>query len=154
MADDPRNPTWTLRVTAKEAGPAQVHARTRQFPVGDPVSFDAAYPETTALEYALGAAGAELVNGLRAMARDRRLALEAVEALVSGSLEDTLAYLGVVGAAGRPVLRRVAVKLYASSLEDEAALRAAFEQVLRRSPLLQTLRLAGVDVTAELKISP
>src|SRR4051794_8573240 len=100
--DDPRHPTWTLRITAGADGPAHAHARGQRFDVGDALSFDEAYPHATALEHALAAAGAELVNGLRALARLRRLELDAVEALVQGKLEDALAHLGVVGASGSP----------------------------------------------------
>lgn len=152
--DDPRNPTWTLRLTAGADGPCHVHARGQRFDVGDAVSFDEAYPQATGLEHALGAVGAELVNGLRALARQRRLELDAVEALVRGSLEDALAHLGVVGAGGSPALRRVDVRLYASSLEPEAALRELLELAQARAPLVQTLRRAGVALTVELKVAP
>lgn len=154
MDDDPRNPTWTLRITSGAAGPAHVHARGQRFDVGDAVSFDEAYPHATALEHALGAVGAELVNGLRALARQRRLELDAVEALVRGSLDDALAHLGVLGATGSPALRRVDARLYASSLEPEAPLRELLELVQARAPLVQTLRRAGVEVMVELKVTP
>lgn len=152
--DDPRYPTWTLRVTATAEGPAYAHARGQRFDVGDALSFDEAYPHATALEHALAAAGAELVNGLRALARTRRLELDAVEALVQGKLEDALAHLGVVGASGSPALRSLHVRLYASTLEPEAAVRELLEQVQARAPLWQTLRRAGVALSAELKVAP
>jgi len=94
------------------------------------------------------------VNGLRALARARRLELDAVEALVQGTLEDALAHLGVVGAAGSPALRRVHARLYASSLEPEPVVRELLEQVQARAPLWQTLRRAGVALSAELKVAP
>jgi len=152
--EDPRNPTWTLRITAGADGPAHAHARGQRFDVGDAVSFDEVYPHATALEHALAAVGAELVNGLRALARARRLELDAVEALVQGTLEDALAHLGVVGAAGSPALRRVHARLYASSLEPEPVVRELLEQVQARAPLWQTLRRAGVALSAELKVAP
>jgi hypothetical protein len=152
--DDPRHPTWTLRLTASAEGPAHAHARGQRFDVGDALSFDEAYPHATALEHALAAAGAELVNGLRALARLRRLELDAVEALVQGKLEDALAHLAVVGAEGSPALRSLHVRLYASTLEPEGAVRELLEQVQARAPLWQTLRRAGVQLSVELKVAP
>ncbi|HVE83907.1 MAG TPA: hypothetical protein VND93_13705 [Myxococcales bacterium] len=151
---DPRNPAWTLRLTAAAEGPAWAHARGQRFAVGDAVSFDEAYPHPTALEHALAAVGAELVNGLRAQARRRRLEVDAVEALVHGQLKDALAHLGVVGAGGSPALGRVEVRLYASTVEPEAPLRELLEEVQARAPLVQTLRLAGVEVAVQLKVAP
>jgi hypothetical protein len=91
---------------------------------------------------------------LRALARLRRLELDAVEALVQGKLEEALAHLGVVGASGSPAIRSLHVRLYASSLEPEAAFRELLDQVLARAPLWQTLRRAGVQLSAELKVAP
>ena len=152
--EDPRNPTWTLRITAGADGPAHAHARGQRFDVGDPVSFDEAYPHATALEHALAAVGTELVNGLRALARTRRLELDAVEALVQGKLEDALAQLGVVGATGSPALGSVHVRLYASSTEPEPAIRELLELAQARAPLWQTLQRAGVTLSVELKVAP
>jgi len=152
--DDPRHPTWTLRITAGADGPAHAHTRGQRFDVGDAVSFDEAYPHSTALEHALAAAGAELVNGLRALAKVRRLELDAVEALVLGKLEDALAHLGVVGASGSPALKSIHVRLYASSLEPEPAVRELLELAQSRGPLWQTLLRAGVKLSVELKVAP
>jgi hypothetical protein len=152
--DDPRHPTWTLRITAGEDGPAHAHARGQRFDVGDAVSFDETYPHATGLEHALAAAGAELVNGLRALARTRRLELDAVEALVLGKLEDALSHLGVVGASGSPALKSIHVRLYASSLESEPAIRELLELAQARAPLWQTLLRAGVKLSVELKVAP
>src|SRR5262245_15075899 len=94
--------TISLRVTAPGPGSARVSVGRRQFAIGRPVEFDDASPHVAALEYALGAVGGEIVNGLREFARRRRLALDAVEALVTGELQDGLAYLEVIGEPGRP----------------------------------------------------
>ena len=49
----------------------------------------------SALEYVLGAIGADLVNGLQMLGRRRRIAIEQVEARVEGELNNPLTYLGV-----------------------------------------------------------
>ena len=140
--------TFSLRVTAPERASARVSVGRRHFSIGRPVEFDDASPHVAALEYALGAVGGEVVNGLREFARRRRLALDAVEALVTGELQDGLAYLEVIGEAGRPRIRRIAVKVFVASVDD-AATRALFDEMLERLPLISTLR-AALDLDVEL----
>lgn len=115
-------------------------ARKHSFDVGLPVTFDAEYDRLTALEYVLGAFGADLVVGLQRTCRLRRLQVDAVEAVVHAELDDPAVYLGVVGEAGRPGLSRVGLRVYVDSVEDEALVLAAWDETLRRSPLADTLR--------------
>mgnify|MGYP003288455003 CR=1 FL=1 len=132
--------TWTLRVSAAERGQATVFTRQHQFRVGAPVHFDRTYEAVSALEYVLGAIGADLVNGLQALARKRRVAIERVEAVVEGELNNPLAYLGVIGETGHPGLQRVHVKAYVASIEEEATIRHLWQEVLATSPLVCTFR--------------
>src|SRR5215813_13872105 len=131
--------TISLRVTAPGPASARVSAGRRQFSIGRPVEFDDASPHVAAIEYALGAVGGEVVNGLREFARRRRLAVDAVEALVTGELEDGLAYLEVIGERRRTRIRRIAVKVFVASVDDQAT-RALFDEMLERLPLVATLR--------------
>src|SRR5947209_19909518 len=101
--------TVSLRVTAPERAIARVSAGRRNFSIGRPVEFDDASPHVAAVEYALGAVGGEIVNGMREFARRRRLAIDAVEALVTGELENGLAYLEVIGEIGPPRIRPIAI---------------------------------------------
>ena len=144
--------TVSLRVTATARASARVLTGRRQFSIGRPVEFDEASAHVSALEYALGAVGGEIVNGLREFARRRRFELDAIEALVSGDLEHALTYLEVVGETRPPRLARIAVKVFVSGA-DEAAMRALFPELLDRLPLTCTLR-AVVDLTTELILTP
>ena len=139
--------TISLRVTAPSPHVARVSTGRRQFAIGRPIEFDAASAHVAAIEYALSAVAGEVVNGLREFARRRRLAIDAVEALVTGELQDALAYLEVIGERGRPRLRRIAIKVFVAS-EDGAAARALFDEMLERLPLVSTLREA-VDLDIE-----
>jgi len=134
--------TWTLRVSGAERGEAMVFTRQHQFRVGAPVHFDRAYEAVSALEYVLGAIGADLVNGLQALARKRRVAIERIEAVVEGELNNPLAYLGVIGETGHPGLQRVQVKVYVASPEEEPTLRSLWQEVLATSPLVCTFQAA------------
>jgi hypothetical protein len=144
--------TLSLRVTATTRASARVSTGRRQFSIGRPVEFDEASAHVSALEYALGAVGGEIVNGLREFARRRRIEIDAIEALVSGDLYHALTYLEVVAETQPPRLGRIAVKIFVSTA-DEAAIRALFPELLDRLPLTCTLRPA-VDVTTELIVTP
>jgi hypothetical protein len=140
--------TISLRVTAPGPAAARVSVGRRQFSIGRPVEFDDASPHVAALEYALGAVGGEIVNGLREFARRRRLEIDAIEALVTGELQNGLAYLEVIGESGRPRLGRIAVKVFVASV-DEKATRALFDETMERLPLVGTLRQV-LDLDVEL----
>ena len=89
--------TISLRVTAPGPAAARVSVGRRQFSIGRPLEFDEASPHVAAIEYALGAVGGEVVNGLRAFARAAAAADRRRRGLVTGELENGLAYLEVVG---------------------------------------------------------
>lgn len=139
---------FSLRVTAPDRDVARVSVGRRQFAIGRPLEFDEASPHLAAIEYVLGAVGGEVVNGLRAFADRRRLPIDAVEAVVSGALENGLTYLEVIGEQGQPRIARIHVKVFVSA-GDAAATRALFDHMLDRLPLVCTLR-AALTLTIEL----
>ncbi len=96
----------------------------------------------TALEYVLGAIGADVVYGLQALARKRRVEVDHVEAVVEGELNNPLTYLGVVGESGHPGLERVSVKVYVASVAAEEEIQRVWQEMLSRSPLVRTLQPA------------
>jgi hypothetical protein len=132
--------TWSLRVSTTPQSDATVFVRKHQFTVGVPVQFDAAYNAISALEYVLGAIGADLVNGLQTLARKRRVVLDHVEAVVQGELNNPLTALGVVGESGHPGLEKVQVKVYVASLAAAEDIQRLWQEMLERSPLVWTFR--------------
>jgi hypothetical protein len=142
---------FSLRVTAPDPDVARVSVGRRQFSIGRPLEFDEASPHVAAIEYALGAIGGEIVNGLRAFADRRRLSIDAVEAVVGGVVESGLTYLEVIGETGQPKIARIHVKVFVSAL-DAAATRTVFELMLDRLPLVCTLR-AALPLTTELVLT-
>jgi hypothetical protein len=143
--------TCSLRVTATESELARVTVRRQQFQVGRPLELDEESGRIAALEYALGALAAEVVNGLRVFAARRRLDVEAIEALITAELKHALAYLEVVGEAGPPTIGRIRLQVFVASA-DEAGVRRLWGDVLDRLPLACTLRLA-VPIEFELSIT-
>lgn len=142
---------WTARVTAEEHDRASVYVRRHRFDVGKPLDFDAESHSVSALEYTLGALGADVLNGLRRAARRRRLHLDRAEATVEGRLDNPLAHLGVVGEEGHPGIDEVRVKVYASSLDSDESVREAWDEALERSPLVRTLQ-GAVELSLELHL--
>jgi hypothetical protein len=115
--------------------------------------FDPDEGRVTALEYALGALGADLVNGFRVVARKRRLTIDEVEATVDATLENPLTHLGVVGESGHPGLSRVWIRVHVATFEPEDAVREAWEVTLERSPLLRTIAAAArVEATMTITV--
>ena len=143
--------TLSLRVTAPDPAAARVSVGRRQFSIGRPVEFDDESPHVAAIEYALGAVGGEVVNGLREFARRRRLAIDAIEAVVTGELQHGLVYLEVIGETGRPRIARIAVKVFVAAM-DEKATRAMFDEMIDRLPLVSTLREA-LDLDVQLVLT-
>lgn len=133
---------WSVRVSANRPNQAAVFVRKHRYEVGLPLHFDEEYEQVAALEYALGAIGADIVNGLQALARKRRLQVDHVEAVVQGELNNPLIYLNVIGEQGHPGLERVSIKVYLSSLEPEDRLHLLWEEVLAHSPLVHTFQKA------------
>jgi uncharacterized OsmC-like protein len=134
--------TWTLRVSTAGKDRATVFVRQHQFAVGAPVQFDTTYDAITALEYVLGAIGADVVNGFRALARKRRVEVDHVEAVIEGELNNPLTYLGVVGESGHPGLEQVRVKVYVASLAAEEEIQRVWQEMLDKSPLVRTFQPA------------
>jgi hypothetical protein len=144
--------TLSLRVTAPGPAAARVSVGRRQFSIGRPVEFDDASPHVAALEYAIGAVGGEVVNGMREFARRRRFPIDAIEALVTGELDNGLSYLEVIGETGPPRIARIAITLFVASADDTAA-RALFDEMIERLPLVSTLR-AAIDLDIEFVPTP
>lgn len=144
---------WRARVTVESPGRATVFARRHSFVVGPPLGFDEQADTVSAVEYLLGALGADVLNGFRAEAKRRRLRLDRSEAAVEGRLDNPLTHLSVVGETGHPGLSEASVRVYASSLDPESSLRDAWSDALERSPLVRTLR-AAAELRLELQIVP
>ncbi|HEY7493363.1 MAG TPA: OsmC family protein [Candidatus Tectomicrobia bacterium] len=134
--------TWTLRVSTTGKDRATVFVRQHQFIVGAPVQFDEAYNAISALEYVLGAIGADVANGLQSLARKRRVEIEQVEVVVQGELNNPLTYLGVIGESGHPGLEKVRVRVYAASIAAEEEVWPVWQEMLEKSPLVRTLQSA------------
>jgi hypothetical protein len=131
---------YSVRVAADSESGVCVYTRKSRFDVAAPLTFDEQYPALTAGDYLLGAIAGELVTGFRQLARRQRLAIDRLEALLQADLHNPLACLGAVGAEGEPRFEAIRMTLFVDTLEDPDRMRALWDEVLRRSPLWNTLR--------------
>jgi uncharacterized OsmC-like protein len=143
--------TWTLRVSTTDEDRATVFVRQHQFTVGAPVQFDAEYNAISALEYVLGAIGADVANSLHSLARKRRVEIDQVEVVVQGELNNPLTYLGVIGESGHSGLDKVRVKVYAASIAAEEEVWRIWQEMLAKSPLVRTFQSA-IQLELSLKV--
>jgi hypothetical protein len=140
MGDSSQTALVSARVSASETKSASVFVRSHRFEVGEALSFDAADPRLSAVEYFLGALAADLVGGFKRLAARRRLEVYEVEAVVEGIVAHPLVHLGVIGEEGEPHLASIALKVYASTFADRQAVENAWAEAMRRSPLATTFR--------------
>jgi uncharacterized OsmC-like protein len=150
---DPQ-PSWALvsvRIKSDDAASSTVFARRHHFTVGRPITFDREDPEVSAMEYLAGAVAADVVGTFRKVARERRIAIDDIEAVAQGQLNNALTFIGVIGEDGDPALKVLSLKVYISTGSPEAVVRTAWAAALTRSPLYTTLK-NSIDLPTELQI--
>lgn len=143
LADDKaraREYEWRLRARSTGGMRTTAYCRNFSFVVGQPASFEAKDQHPSALEYLLGALAGDLATGFATAGARAGLQLDDVEITVRAKLHNVLAHLGLEE--GDPSLEVVKIKVFASTLDDEARVRAVWDDVLRRSPLASTLAKA------------
>jgi hypothetical protein len=135
-----RDYEWRLRVRGTAPLKSTVYCRNFSFDIGQPASFEEKDKHPSAVEVLLGALGADLTTGFSNECARSGLVLDDVEITVKGRLGDVLAHIGIQE--GDPSIRRVEVKCFASTTEDEGRVREAWERTVQRSPIASTLKKA------------
>ena len=148
----PEPPTWTARVRWSDDHHATAYSRNHAFSIGQPVSFHTTDAHPSAVEYLLGALGGDLLSGFARAAARRAVPLDALEASVSGRLNNPLLALGVIGETeGHPGFEEIAATLYVSADADESILQTVWQATLAASPLVHTLQRC-IALHLEMKI--
>jgi hypothetical protein len=145
--------TWKARVRWISAQETTVYSRNHAFSVGAPASFRPTDPHPSAVEYLLGALGADLTSGFQLQPAREGIVVDALELVLAGQLANPLVVLGVIGEAGSPGFAQIRGQLYVSADAGEPQLRAVWQTTLARSPLYNTL-LPGVALDLELRLNP
>ena len=141
---------WGSRVIWTGEGGATAYARNQAFTVGGQASFREADAHPDAVEYLLGALGGDLISGFASYAARRGIEVDAMEASISGRLDNPLVFLGVVGERGHPGFRTISCTLYVSADAEEEVLDEIWQTTLARSPLANTLDRC-VDLNLDLR---
>jgi hypothetical protein len=132
---------WRLRARSSGHLRSTVYCRNFQWDVGQAASFEERDAHPSAVEYLLGALAASLTTGFATECSRDGLEVDDVELTVRATLESVLAHLGLEE--GEPALQTAKVRCFATSYDDEAAVRAAWDRTIARSPLVATLRRAA-----------
>ncbi len=151
LAEDKRKAreyVWRVRVRATGALESTVYCRNFSWRLGQPASFEERDPHPSAVEALLGALAASLSTGFATTAARAGLDVDDIEIAVSGKLDNVLVLLGLED--GDPAFSTIEVRGFASTMEDEAGVRAAWDEAVRRSPLVATL---GKAVTLKIKLT-
>ncbi len=143
--------TWKLRIRYVGDGESVAYARNNTFSVGRPASFRQTDPHPSAVEYLLGALGADLTNGFYLYASQLGIQVDALEMSLSGRLRNTLFYLGVIGEDGDPGFGDITGVFYVRADSGEELIRRAWQTTLERSPVANTLK-HDVTISIELRI--
>lgn len=137
--DQRRAEEFEWRVRARSTGPLASKAYFRNFTleVGGAASFEEQDERGSGVEYLLAALGGSLTTAVATECRRAELEVDDVEVTVRARLEKVLALLDA--GEGPCAFERVELKCFVSTLDDEVAIRAAFDRAVERSPVLQTL---------------
>ena len=139
---------WRLRVRATASLSSTAYCRNFSFVAGQPASFEEQDRHPSSVELLLGSLGTALATGFASEAARAGLTVDDVELTVRGQLGNPLAHLGL--GEGDPGLVRVLVRCFASTMDDEDAVRAAWQRTVERSPVAVTL---GRATELEMKLA-
>ncbi len=132
---------WRLRTRITGSQKSTTYFRNFSFDTGQSASFEEKDKLPSAVEYLLGALASSLATGFATEVARANLSVDDIELSTRGQLENSLALIGDESA-GEPVFSEIEVKCYASSFDDVADVRAAWERAIQRSPIAATLRRA------------
>ncbi len=144
-----RDYEWRTRVRHTGHLRSTVYCRNFKFDIGQPASFEEKDAHPSSVEVLLGAVGGSLAVGFATECTRAGLDVDDIELTVRGRLHDVLAHMGLEQ--GDPSFSTIDIKCFASTFDDQAAVRRAWILAVERSPLVATLHKA-VEMSLELAI--
>lgn len=139
---------WRLRSRSTGHLKSTVYYRNFSFEVGQPTSFEERDERPCALEYLFGALAGSLTTAFATECAREGLEVDDIEISLSGSLHNVLAHLGMEE--GDPSVRRIELKCFASTFEDEERVKEVWKRTIERAPLVATL---GKAVDLQMKFT-
>lgn len=142
---------WAIRAVSIARRETKIYAGNAALTASVQVNLQpSADNKPSALELLLSALAADVVEGYRAVLERRGIVPFGLELALKAKLGNVLVHLGVIGESGDPGLASVSATLYVSADADEAVLRSALDEALRRASVFTTLARAA---TIELILS-
>ena len=128
---------WRVRTRSTGHQKSTVYCRNFSWHIGQPISFEEKDEYPCSIEALLGAMGGALASGFATECSREGLEIDDIEITVRGKLINVLAHVGVEE--GDPSFSGIEVKCFASTMDDKARVREAWERTVKRSPLAATL---------------
>ena len=135
-----RSYTWRLRARSTGMREATLYARNFSWQLGQPASFEEKDAHPSAIEAALGALAADVLNGFASICAQKDCPLDELEVNTKATLHDVMAHLGL--STGDPSMASVDLTLFVTAAAPGATIRAIWEEAKRRSPLYNTFKKA------------
>jgi uncharacterized OsmC-like protein/TusA-related sulfurtransferase len=135
-----RDYEWRARARSTEHLKSTVYCRNFSFEVGQPASFEEKDECPSAVEYLLAALAGALSTAFATECAKDGLDVDDIEISIRGKLKNVLAHLGIED--GDPSFASIELKCFASTVDNEERVRAAWKRTFDRSPLAQTLKRA------------
>ncbi len=142
--------SWSVRTRWTGGMEGRAFARNHAVPVGQPASLDTADPAPSAVELLLASLGGCLAVGFQWRASRRGIAVRNVEVSLRAKSSNLLVFLAVEDE-GTPALEAIEGTAWVDADGDEDALRALWEETVRRSPVARTL-MDGTAVRIGMKV--
>ena len=136
--EDARNYQWRLRARSTGHLKSTIYTRNFSFDIGQAASFEEKDSNPCAIEYLFGALAGSLTTGFATECARDNLEVDDIELSLNGSLENILAHMGLED--GDPSVKKIELKCYASSFDDEEKVKAAWQRTVNRSPVVATLK--------------
>ena len=129
---------WSVRARRATELETTIYSRNFSWKSGHCVAFDRSGDLPCSLEQLFGAVIADVINCFAIRCSRRQIVLDELEGTLNGSLNNTLAAVGIES--GDPSVRNVQLVVYASSASSPADIRNEWDSALAESPVYQTLR--------------
>lgn len=131
---------WRLRSIATGHLQSSVYVRNFSFNIGQAASFEEKDTHPSALEYLFGALAGSLSTGFATECAKQNLEVDDIEISLTGTLHNVLAHMGLED--GDPSIKKIELKCFASTFDDEKKVTSAWQETVDRSPIAATLKKA------------
>lgn len=130
----------TFRGTSNDLSSVKIFTNKNSYEVEKQISFDSEYEQISSLEYFAGSVLSSIILALLEQSKKRDSIIEEIEGVLTLSLENPLALLGVRGYDEEPFINKMTATVYLyADLEDDDFSDFCYS-ALNHSPVYNTLK--------------